>query len=131
MPYQTQSIISLLQLALPTIQVAIMYVVAYVDLIEPCYIQIVYLLYKYLLSSQKLMSPHLAEKFPAFVETRMSIAVFTRPHTLPIPVLRFMNLVHILFMIHSSFFPLTPRYSSILIRSLLFLPSRKLHFNQS
>jgi len=77
------------------------------------------------------MSPHLAEKFPAFVETCMSIAVLTRPHTLPIPVLRLRNFVHTLFNIHSSIFPLTPRYSSILIRILLFLHSRELHFKQS
>lgn len=131
MHYQTQFIIRLLQIVLPVLEVAILYVAAYADLIEPCYIQIVYLLYKYLLSSQKLMSPQLAKKFPAFVETHKSIAVFTRPHTVPIQVLSLTNLVHILFKTHSSIFPLTPRYSSILICILLFIHSRKLHFNQS
>ena len=83
-----------------------------------------------MLSSQKLTSPQLAEKFSAIFETRRSIAVFTRPHSLPIPVLSLTNLVHILFKIHSSIFPLTPRYESI-ICILFFIHSRKLHFNQS
>jgi len=106
-------------------------VVAYVDLTEPCYIQTLYLLYKYLLAYQQLKSPHVAEEFPAFVETCMSSAVFTRPHTLPLPALRLKDLVHILFSIHSSISPLTLRYSSILILILLFLHPRELHFNQS
>jgi hypothetical protein len=56
--------------------------------------------------------------------------VFTRPHTFPIPVLS-LTILHILFKIHPSVFPLTPRHSSILICILLYIHSRKLHFNQS
>jgi len=77
------------------------------------------------------MPPQLAEEFPEFFETRRSIAMFTRPYTLLIPVLSLTSLVHILFKIHSSIFPLTPRYSSIIICIILFIHSVKLYFNQS